>query len=99
MGRVEPYNIVSGHVTNRRDHVPFRVTARKVAKRVAIIGTLVFFALLALGFAVQAAQGDWTGQQQRQERQLPPCEYEGASGCYWDADTMGNGQGSDYVAP
>lgn len=30
---------------------------------------------------------------------LPPCATEDSSQCYWDADTMGNGLGSDVVAP
>lgn len=28
---------------------------------------------------------------------LPACAYEGQNGCYWDAQTMGNGMGHDYV--
>lgn len=28
---------------------------------------------------------------------LPPCKYEDSQHCYWDADTMGNGQGHDVV--
>lgn len=30
---------------------------------------------------------------------LPPCATEDSTGCYWDADTMGNSQGEDVVAP
>ena len=30
---------------------------------------------------------------------LPPCATEDSSQCYWDADTMGNGQGEDVVTP
>lgn len=29
---------------------------------------------------------------------LPPCQYEGQNGCYWDAQSMGNGIGQDYVS-
>lgn len=29
---------------------------------------------------------------------LPPCQTEDSEGCYWDADTMGNGLGSDVVS-
>lgn len=50
-------NIVSGSVTNRRDHVPFRVTARKVAKRATVVITLVFFAMLAFGLTLNALAG------------------------------------------
>ena len=30
---------------------------------------------------------------------LPPCPTEDSDGCYWDADTMGNGTGTDVVTP
>lgn len=30
---------------------------------------------------------------------LPPCATEDSTGCYWDADTMGNGLGEDVVSP
>lgn len=30
---------------------------------------------------------------------LPPCAEEDSDNCYWDADTMGNGQGDDIVSP
>ena len=30
---------------------------------------------------------------------LPPCLTEDSTGCYWDADTHGNGQGQDVVTP
>ena len=28
---------------------------------------------------------------------LPPCQVEDQVNCYWDADTMGNGEGNDFV--
>ncbi len=28
---------------------------------------------------------------------LPPCPTEDSTGCYWDAQTMGNGVGNDVV--
>jgi hypothetical protein len=28
---------------------------------------------------------------------LPPCASEDGVNCYWDADTMGNGEGTDSV--
>lgn len=28
---------------------------------------------------------------------LPPCQVEDETGCYWDAQTMGNGRGTDSV--
>ena len=50
-------NIVSGHVTNRRDHVPARVTARKVAKRVAWTAAVIFVLFLAFGLTLNAMAG------------------------------------------
>lgn len=29
---------------------------------------------------------------------LPPCPTEDSVNCYWDADTMGNGEGTDSVS-
>jgi len=31
------------------------------------------------------------------EDRLPPCQTEDSNNCYWDAQTMGNGQGHDSV--
>lgn len=31
------------------------------------------------------------------EGPLPPCPTEDSTGCYWDADTMGNGEGEDSI--
>jgi uncharacterized protein YcsI (UPF0317 family) len=30
---------------------------------------------------------------------LPPCLTEDSTGCYWDAETHGNGTGQDVVTP
>lgn len=30
---------------------------------------------------------------------LPPCPTEDSTGCYWDAQTRGNGRGQDVVTP
>jgi hypothetical protein len=30
---------------------------------------------------------------------LPPCPTEDSTGCYWDAETQGNGEGEDVVTP
>lgn len=57
----EVHNIVSGHVTNRRDHVPWRVTARKITKRTLIIATVIFVAFLAFGLTLNALAGNITG--------------------------------------
>lgn len=87
------HNIIFGTVTNRRDHVPARVTARKIVKRMLIIAGVIFVAMLALGIGINASHGDWTGQQ----KPLPACASEDSEHCYWDADTMGNGRGHDVV--
>ena len=52
------HRIVSGTVTNRRDHVPARVTARKIAKRLAITLVVIFFAMLAFGLTLNALAGN-----------------------------------------
>lgn len=87
-------NITSGTVTNRRDHVPARVTARKVLKRTLIIAALVFVAMLAFGLTLNALAGDLTPN-----KSLPACKSEDQTDCYWDADTAGNGRGHDVVTP
>lgn len=46
-------NIVSGTVTNRRDHVP----AKTYVKRAAWIIVALFVAMLALGFTLNAMAG------------------------------------------
>lgn len=51
------HNIVSGHVTNRRDHVPFRVTARKIVKRTLIAASILFTAFLIFGLTLNAMAG------------------------------------------
>jgi hypothetical protein len=52
------HNIVSGTVTNRRDHVPFRRTAGKVAKRTLIIASVIFTLFLAFGLTLNALAGN-----------------------------------------
>lgn len=47
-------NIVSGTVTNRRDHVPFKRTARKIF----LILVLIFTAFLAFGLTLNAMAGN-----------------------------------------
>ena len=90
------HNIISGTVANRRDHVPFRVTARKFTRRVLIIAGVVFVATLALGFTLQAV-----GYGSTPEKPLPACKYEDGSAsplpCRWDADAVGNHKGDDVI--
>lgn len=87
------HNIISGTVTNRRDHIPASVTAKRVAKRVMIIAAAVLGVMLALGLTINAMNGELTSKRD----ELPACKYEDDHACYWDADTMGNGQGMDVV--
>lgn len=47
------HNIVSGVVTNRRDHVP----ARKIVKRVAVTLAVIFALFLAFGLTLSALAG------------------------------------------
>ncbi|WP_432112846.1 hypothetical protein [Streptomyces sp. S1] len=88
------HDIVSGQVTNRRDHVP----ARRIAKRVLIIVSAIFATMLALGLTINGLNGDLTTKKDG----FPACEWEDGSGssegtCYWDADTQGNGRGHDVI--
>lgn len=57
---------------------------------------------IAVGLAV-AAMAWWavviaTSDRPELGQSLPPCATEDAVGCYWDADTMGNGRGHDVVS-
>lgn len=83
------HNIVSGTVSNRRDHVP----ARKIVKRVVIVIVSIFGAMLALGLTINGLNGDLTNKRE----ELPACRYEDDHSCYWDAETQGNGRGHDIV--
>lgn len=47
-----------------------------------VIGCSVVFSIMAPALTVPG---------------LPPCVTEDSTGCYWDAETMGNGQGVDVV--
>lgn len=64
------HNIVTGTVTNRRDHVPFIAVARKIVRRTLIVAGVILAAMLALGFALQAT-GHAEGATERVE--LPVC--------------------------
>lgn len=66
------HNIVSGVVTRRRDHTPFATVARKIAKRTVIVAAVLFAAMLALGFALQAVQSE-------PAKAVPACELEDGS--------------------
>ena len=38
-----------------------------------------------------------TGHGDGHSMTLPPCPTEDSDNCYWDADTMGNGIGTDFI--
>lgn len=60
---------------------------------------LTHAALCALALCVGAFVGSTVSGLAHDATTLPPCATEDSTGCYWDADTMGNGLGSDVVAP
>lgn len=80
-------NIVSGRVSRhaRSDrHIPNWLKAVY-----ASVAALVVTVALSLMFAPEHIRGE-----------IPACKNEDGSGqtsCYWDADTMGNGRGTDFV--
>lgn len=76
-------NIISGTVTHRAN------SQRKTPSWLkAIYATLAALAVVVTVAVIFAPSGD----------ALKPCKYEGATHCYWDANTMGNGHGHDYVS-
>ena len=77
-------NIISGTV--RRTARVERVTPNWLRAVYALLGTVTVIVMISMIF--QPASGDT----------LKPCKYEGATHCYWDANTMGNGHGHDYVS-
>jgi hypothetical protein len=64
--------------------VRYRIRWDRVIVVVALC--LVIVAMLAWAAAIY----DRTGG-------LAPCPTEDSTGCYWDADTMGNGRGNDVI--
>lgn len=69
------HDIISGTVTNRREHVP----ARKIVKRAMVVAAVLFAAMLALGFTLNA-----TGHGPKEV--IPACELEDGSTqetCEW----------------
>lgn len=76
-------NIVSGTVTRRANSQ--RRTPSWLRVVYAFIVGVIALVTVSLIFA---PSGD----------SLKPCKYEGATHCYWDASTMGNGHGHDYVS-
>lgn len=65
---------------------------------------IVVIAIVAL--IIGAVYAAWTSQPapeptptftDMQLPMLPPCETEDSNNCYWDADTMGNGEGHDSI--
>ena len=79
---------VTHRVTNVRRTHP---TLKRVVKWSAIALVSLFALMLALGFTLQACG------YQGADKSLPACQFEDSQHCYWDADTMGNGQGRDVI--
>jgi hypothetical protein len=80
-------NIVSGTVTRRSNSQ--QRTPNWLKAVYAFTASLVLITVAALLFTPDHIAGE-----------IPPCEYEDGAGqvsCYWDADTMGNGTGHDFV--
>lgn len=77
----------------RATYQPGPVTRRFRIRWVEVILTLIVcalvVALVVVGFhaATDTPQGG----------ALQPCPTEDSTGCYWDADTMGNGTGADVA--
>jgi hypothetical protein len=71
--------------------------AEEPRSRVNAMAITLFFVIFALVFGVMLAL---VGIASHTDAQLlPPCPTEDSTHCYWDADTMGNHQGNDIVAP
>lgn len=60
---------------------------------------IVFYPLCALSLAVGMILGSGVRYAVEDALRLPPCPTEDSSQCYWDADTQGNGLGSDVLNP
>lgn len=72
-------NVVAGTVTNRRDHVPARVTARKIVRYVVA----AFLAFLAFGFILQAT-GHGDSKSAPKEEVTVTCDSPQQVDCYDD---------------
>jgi hypothetical protein len=71
----------------------FRVRWDRIAWALAVG---ILFALLTL-WALEIASLQASERTVNEQSTLPPCPTEDSTGCYWDADTMGNGRGHDVV--
>lgn len=81
---------VQAGFVNERPRRRSRFVVRWAAVVTAIVALLVGACLgMAIQFGIDHAAVN--------EDALPPCATEDSTGCYWDADTMGNGMGNDLV--
>ena len=79
-------NIISGTVTRSGNHV--RHTPNWLKALYAVLIALVGLVAVTLLLSTNTPAGE----------SLKPCKTESqVSACYWDADTMGNGRGNDFV--
>jgi hypothetical protein len=79
-------------VPEERRQVHPRLTYNWPAILLIIGGTMVGFVIgCAITFGIMAPALTVPG--------LPPCVTEDSTGCYWDAETQGNGTGHDVVTP
>ena len=74
-----------------RLRVNWRATGTAVA---AFIAGLSVGCIVAASLVVMAVQDH---SLKMEPYSLPPCATEDSVGCYWDAETMGNGSGVDVV--
>lgn len=77
---------MSAHRTPVERALPAALIAALVAAIISMIISFVVLIFVLIGHATSSAEGP-----------LLPCPTEDSIGCYWDADTMGNGQGNDVI--
>ena len=71
-------------------------TTKLKVRWAAVIVQLLTGVLLGM-LAAWALTGGGIPASVNEDELLPPCATEDSTGCYWDAGTRGNGQGSDVV--
>ena len=73
----------------------FRIRWDAVAGQLLVGLMLAVLAIWAVSMIAEPDPADVTPAVVNED--LPPCETEDSTGCYWDADTRGNGEGDDVV--
>lgn len=91
-GTVQWFDDMPERVPELRRAVHPRLRVNWAAVVTVIGGTLVGFVIgCSITFGIMAPA--------LTAPSLPPCLTEDSTGCYWDADTQGNGDGRDVVTP